>query len=129
MTDWDLRKTWYHGSPLHLATIRVGSTITQDQELARAFSHKPTLVLITDDKRVKHNGTQPGYLHCLAEEIRPEDVQPHPRSSMEPGWEWLTNRDLRVTLMGQTQVVAEELLTPEEIEEIHRKLMSLHEGE
>jgi hypothetical protein len=37
--EWDYNKAWYHGSPLELKILRKGSTITQDRELAMAFSH------------------------------------------------------------------------------------------
>jgi len=121
MAECDYSKTWYHGSPLRLTTIRRGSTITQDRDLARVFSHKPTLVSISDDEKIKHNGRAPSFLYCVAEDIRPTDVYPHPRSSMEYGKEWLTNRDLRVTLIGPTKIVEKEMLTEEEVEELWRK--------
>ena len=41
---WDFNLPWYHGSPLQLKRLRAGSTITQDRDLARVFSHKPSLV-------------------------------------------------------------------------------------
>ena len=40
----DMRKPWYHGTPLELDILREGSTITQWRELAEAFSTKPTLL-------------------------------------------------------------------------------------
>lgn len=42
--DWDYSRAWYHGSPIVLASLVPGSTITQDKDLARVFSHKPSLV-------------------------------------------------------------------------------------
>ena len=119
--DWNYSKTWYHGSPFQLTTLHKGSTITQDLELARVFSHKPTIVSISDDGRIKHNGATSGFLYCIAEEIQPDDVCPHPRTSMEPGREWLTNRELRLRLMGATHLVVEEKLTEEAITELQRR--------
>ena len=105
MKDWHYCKTWYHGSPLELTILRKGSTITQDEDLARVFSHKPTLVSVSDDGKIEHNGTTPGFLYRISEEIQPNDVKPHPRSSMAEGKEWLINRDLRVTWICPTQIV------------------------
>lgn len=62
-----------------------------------------------------------GLLYRIAENIKPEDIFPHPRSSMEEGKEWLTNRELRVELIGPTQIVDEERLTEEEILQLKRK--------
>ncbi len=129
----DYAKTWYHGSPFKLTTLRKGSTITQDRNIARVFSHRPTLVSISvhvdisDEgtehvsQKIKHDGKMSGLLYRIAENIRPEDVFPHPRSSMDEGKEWLTNRELRVELIGPTQIVDEERLTEEEILQLKRK--------
>lgn len=113
--DWDYDRTWYHGSPFELTVLRVGSTITQDRDLARVFSHKPEIVSVADDGHIKHTGEMPGFLYRVAEEVGPDDVYPHPRSSMQPGKEWLTNRELKVVLIEPTQVLEEERLTDDEV--------------
>ncbi len=123
--DWDDSKTWYHGSPLVLTCLRPGSTITQDRELARVFSHKPALVSQWTDaqqrRHIKHTGTQPGYLYRVAERVAPEDVYLHPRTAMEPGQEWLTRRALRVELVERTQPRAQELLSAAEIAALRQR--------
>jgi hypothetical protein len=123
--DWDVSRTWYHGSGLPLSTIREGSTITQDRDLARIFSHKPEWVVWFDndtgERRIKHSGRQQGFLYRIAEEIGLSDVYPHPRTVMEPGQEWLTSRELRVELIGPTEVISEEILTPSEIAELQQR--------
>lgn len=122
--SWDFTKPWYHGSPKVLDVLRVGSTITQDRELARVFSHKPTLVSVEDvgeSRQIRHNGTEPGFLYRIAEEIASEDVTPHPRSAIEFGKEWLTGRLFRLTLVGPTRPVREEMLTSEEIEALRQR--------
>ena len=44
MTDnWNYDLPWYHGSQQELTLLRVGSSITQDREIARIFSHRPTI--------------------------------------------------------------------------------------
>jgi len=119
LLDWDHSKPWYHGSPLKLKVLRKGSTITQDRDLARIFSHKPTIVSISD-RGMKHDGSTPGFLYQIAEEIREGDIYPHPRSSMEEGKEWLTARELRVELIDLTQVAEEEKLLDKELERLRK---------
>ena len=122
MTDRDEDEPWYHGSPLELNVIRKGSTITQDRDLARVFSHRPRLVSVSDDGRIKHDGAMPGLLYRVAGVIEPGDIHPHPHSSMREGLEWLTDRELRVSLVSPTVVVEEERLTPQEIAELKARL-------
>jgi hypothetical protein len=112
---------WYHGSPLQLTVLLQGSTITQDRRLAEVFSHKPAMVSIADDGSIKHTGTEPGYLYRISEEIGPCDVHSHPRSSVAPGMEWITDRDLRLELIGPTQIVDEERLTEGEIAALRQR--------
>lgn len=116
-----MNETWYHGSPLDLGVLAVGSTITRDRHLAEVFSHKPAIVSIEDDGTIKHNGTAPGLLYRVGEEVQPGDVYPHPRSSMEAGKEWLTRRELRLALIGPVEIVDAERLTADEIERLRRR--------
>ena len=118
---WDFSLPWYHGSPFQLERLRVGSTITQDRDLARVFSHKPSLVSQTT-RSIKHSGEVPGHLHQVVDTIGPEDVDPHPTTTIEPGQEWLTRRELRVTLVGPTVVYDHERLSAGEVAELHRRL-------
>lgn len=126
---WDFTRAWYHGSPLRLEILLEGSTITQDIELARVFSHKPGIVSIEDDPavldsrtpRLQHNGDKPGWLYQIDEPVLAEDVLPHPRTSMPLGLEWLTRRPLRLRLLGAVAVRPEEYLSPADIEMLRRK--------
>ena len=104
MVDQDHRRPWYHGSQQPLTTLRAGSSITHHIAVARAFSHRPSLVSQAGDGTVKHDGTTPGYLHVVAEEIRPEDIYPHPHPVNAARWEWLTRRAVRVQLLERTAV-------------------------
>jgi hypothetical protein len=115
-------QTWYHGSPYELTSLRAGSTITRDRDLARVFSHKPPIVSIADDGAIRHTGTMPGYLYRVDEPVGLEDVTPHPRSSMPAGAEWLTRRELRLALIGPTMVRQEERLSEEEVAELRRRM-------
>ena len=121
MSAWDRRRPWYHGSQQPLTTLRAGSSITHHIAVARAFSHRPSLVSQAGDGTVKHDGTAPGYLHVVAEEIRPEDIYPHPHPVNAARWEWLTNREVRLQLLERTQVREDEQLTEDDIAELRRK--------
>ncbi len=118
----DYTQPWYHGSPSELTTLRAGSTITQQRDLARIFSHKPMIVSFEDDGRIRHNGAQPGYLYVIDEVVAPEDVEAHPRTTMGPGDEWLTHRELRVRLLGMVEPQPEELLTEAELEDLRQRI-------
>ncbi len=121
MIDWERDHSWYHGSPYRLTTLRAGSTITQRCELARVFSHKPSLVCIADDGMLQHNGATPGWLYRIAEELQPEDIYPHPRTTMPEGWEWLTRRELRLELIGPTAVRETEWLNADAVAALRQK--------
>jgi hypothetical protein len=108
--NFDITNPWYHGSPLELTSFRAGSMITQKRELARIFSHKTTLVSVSDDGRIKHNGSRLGYLYIIEEEIKPDDVIPHPHTTMAAGDEWLTKRELSVQLLGLVETMPGEQL-------------------
>ncbi len=57
MDKCDYSAPWYHGSPEELDLLRAGSWITQFKEVAKAFSHRPTLMSLDDDSEgVKHDG-------------------------------------------------------------------------
>ncbi|MGC9468585.1 MAG: hypothetical protein ACP5HS_08335 [Anaerolineae bacterium] len=117
----DYGGTWYHGSPLQLEVLREGSTITQWRDLARVFSHKPTIVSVSDDRQIQHNGELPGYLYEIAEPVGPADVRPHPRTTMAPGDEWLTRRPLELHLIGETVVRPEEYLSEDDIADLRAR--------
>ena len=121
MQDFDYTLTWYHGSQQELTTLRVGSSITQDKTVAKAFSHRPSLLTMSEGGTVKHDGVTSGYLYTVADEIGPDDVHPHPHPVNATRWEWLTNRELKLKLIEQTIVTDKERLTDQEITEIKRK--------
>jgi len=122
----DVSRPWYHGSPSALDVLRAGSTITQRYDLARIFSHKPSIVSISDEGRILHSGTTPGYLYEIAEPVREEDIVPHPRTTMGPGDEWLTGRELRLRLIAETAVRPAEYLSEAAVETLRRKTESLN---
>ncbi|MCL5998559.1 MAG: hypothetical protein M1546_21260 [Chloroflexi bacterium] len=121
MDDWDNNQPWYHGSPCELKVLRAGSTITQIRHLAEVFSHKPEIVSISDDGTIQHNGVLPGVLYVVDEPVKAEDVYPHPRTTMPDRWEWLTERELRLRLIGPVERISGEVLTPEDIEKLRER--------
>lgn len=120
---FDSNQIWYHGSPLKLTTLRKGSTITQKCELARIFSHKPTLVSVSDNGQIKHNGTVPGYLYIIVDKVQPKDVVLHPHTTMGAGDEWLTTRELRLQLLCTSELVSSEQLTDVEYAMLQERLV------
>ena len=119
MADPDFSKPWYFGSPFVVDSIRPGSTITQDRDVARILSHKPALLSVSKNggiARIKHNGELPGRLYQIAEPVGPGDVKSHPTSALKKGEEWLTTKELRVELIAPTQLMQEELLSAKEVE-------------
>ena len=127
MPDWDYSRTWYHGSQQELTRLRSGSSISQNRDVAKAFSHRPSLLSMSDDS-LKHDGVTSGYLHIVAEEIAADDVHPHPHPVNAARWEWLTRRELRLELIERTTVTEGESLTDEEIAELRRKQEERGEG-
>lgn len=84
---------WYHGSNKKFSLLREGSTITPNRALAEAFSHKPPILSCEADGTLLHNGKKYGYLYCIDEPIDEErDLYQHPRTTLEPGSEFLTAR-------------------------------------
>jgi hypothetical protein len=122
---WNYSKTWYHGSPFKLTVLREGSTITQDKDLARVFSHKPTIVCRNENGSIRHNGENPGFLYCITEALSPDDVYPHPNSSMKEGKEWLTKRELRLSLICRTNTLEGEKLTQDQVVELRKQMAQL----
>ena len=110
----DFTKPWYHGSDRPLTILKNGSSITQVVEVARAFSHQPGLVEMSDDYRIRHNGTATGYLHIVDEPLSTADIEPHPHQANELKWEWLIKREIRVRLIESFEPDPDQLLTEEE---------------
>jgi len=94
----DANKTWYHGSNVELTVLSEGSTITQWKEMAEAFATKPFLLgYDTFDSPIFHDGMADGILYIIEEPLQiGVDIYQHPRTSMDRGVEWLTNRPLRL---------------------------------
>lgn len=113
--NWNYNLPWYHGSQQELTTLRTGSSITQDRDIARIFSHRPGISTVEDDGTHKHNGTAPGYLHIIDEPITADDVEPHPHPINTSKWEWLTKRAIKVRLIEQPALREDELLTDEDL--------------
>ena len=104
------RNRWYHGSTRRLNSLAVGSAVTPAIELARAFSHAPTRVDVRiqdgdagHNVGIEHNGTSPGYVYEVLVEDASTDLTQHPESGFFPGEEMLTELELRVRLVEETE--------------------------
>ena len=75
----------------------------------------------SEEWSVRHDGSTPGYLYAVGEEILAGDVCPHPHPVNASRWEWLTNRDLKLQFIEETPVTDGDRLTDEEIAEMRRK--------
>lgn len=120
--DRDDLLPWLHGSPASLSQLHAGSTITQDERLARVFSHQPSLVSVEDDGTVYHNGRREGILYRVAENLREDDLAPVPGSTLPAGKEWLTRRPVNVVAIARVPLDPDELLTEHDENEFVRRL-------
>lgn len=112
---------WYHGSPHKIDFLITGSTITQDINLAKVFSHKPTIVSTEDDGTIKHNGLLRGYLYIIDEDVQEDDVIEHPRTTMQHGKEWLITRQLKLKQVETVELNMEEFLSNEDIRRLKER--------
>ncbi|HRW09203.1 MAG TPA: hypothetical protein P5121_29055 [Caldilineaceae bacterium] len=123
--NWNYNLPWYHGSQQELTILRVGSSVTQDRDIARIFSHRPGISTVEDDGTHKHNGTTLGYLHIVDEPITAADVEPYPHPINASKWEWLTKRVIKVRLIEQPALRAAELLTEEDLAVLRARQQSV----
>lgn len=121
----DIAQPWYHGSDQVLTSLRAGSSITQNRDLARVFSQRPSLLSQSDDGRLQHNGELPGYLYLIDEALTEEDIHPHPHPVNVGRWEWLTKREVLVRLLEPTKVRDAELFTAAQVAAIHQRQVEL----
>ena len=55
-----------------------------------------------------------GYIYCVSEEVRPQDVLPNLTLGTTESRAWITQRDLRIKLISRIQPDPEENLTEEQ---------------
>ena len=117
---FDSHGPWYHGSPERLDVLRNGSWVTPFKEVAKAFSHKPSLMSIADGcVAARHNGTVPGLLYVVSEEAGAEDLTCLPGTDQT---HWQTQRDLQVRLVAELPVDDPPQLSEEEIAELRKTM-------
>lgn len=93
---------WFHGSPEKLTILAAGSAITRNRRLAEAFSHKPSILSVSKNGHIRHNGTKLGFLYVVDEPVGSEDAEVHPGIVRSDPWEWTTKRGLKLKLLGAT---------------------------
>lgn len=109
-------KIWFHGSPLKLETLRKGSTITQIEKLAQIFSHKPSIVSVSDDGEIKHDGKVKGRVYRIADEVTADDIFEHPKS--RKGWEWITDKEFKLEFLYEISYSPDDILSESEVKEL-----------
>ena len=120
MEDCDYGAPWYHGSPETLDVLRKGSWLTQFKAMAKAFSHRPSLISFVDDAdSVKHDGQQPGYLYTVSESLGPDDVS-YLRDTCQTHWQ--TQRALQVELVADLPLDDPPQLSEQEIAELRKDI-------
>lgn len=126
---------WFHGSDQVLDHLRVGSTVTPIIELARAFAHRPRKVSMQIHEigeqnlrriEIVHDGQKDGYLYEVMVTDPRTDLRPHPGSTMAPGEEMLTTRELSATIL-ESLPLADSLR--QEYEEPLRRNLACQEAE
>lgn len=109
------QSAWFHGSPLRLEKLCKGSSVTQIEKLARAFSTKPTLVSVSDDGSIRHNGREKGHIYKIIDTVTPDDIYKHPATTMDEGWEWITRKDFRLEFLYEYTSTPDDILSEDEI--------------
>ena len=111
--DESRHRSWFHGSPEELDTLLPGSWVTPFRELARAFSHRPTRITVSDDDftAVRHDGKIPGFLYVVAEPLDDQDLEERPGTDHT---HWKTMRVLKVQLVEEVPLVDTEMLSDRE---------------
>ena len=113
--------TWFHGSPSELETLRKGSTITQIEKLAQVFSTKPSIVSVSDDGKIRHNGKSKGRVYRVINRVTTDDISEHPRASMKKGWEWITKKEFKLEFLYEVTHSPDDILSENEIREIRER--------
>ena len=104
---------WYHGSPEELTSLRKESMVTPFEAVAKAFSHRPSILTFPHDiDSVKHDGQIPGRLYVVSEDVGLDDLR---ELSGTGHTRWEIQRDLRVELFGAAPVSDPPQLLGEEL--------------
>ena len=120
MKQCDYKAPWYHGSPERLTMLLKRSWGTQSIEMAKAFSHKPSLISHDDDcGTAKHDGRLPGFLYEVRETLGAEDVTCLRDTA---GTHWQILRDLQLKLVAELPIDDPPLLSKQEIAAMRRKV-------
>ncbi|UCD10086.1 MAG: hypothetical protein JSU79_05455 [Dehalococcoidales bacterium] len=100
---------------MNLEKLSKGSSITQIEKLARAFSTKPTIASVSDDGNIRHNGKAKGRVYKIIDTVTPDDIYKHPATTMDEGWEWITRKDFRLEFLYEYEGMPDDILSEDEI--------------
>ena len=109
------QSTWFHGSPLILEKLCKGSSVTQIKKLARAFSTRPTILSVSDDGNIRHNGNETGRIYRIIDTVTADDIYKHPATTMDEDWEWITTKDFRLEFLYEYESTPDDILSEDEI--------------
>ena len=119
MSSFEDYQQWYHGSPLELTVLRAGSMVTPFANVARAFSHKPSLMCFGDTpESVRHNGAEPGILYVIGEPITADDLEVLPDTA---DTHWQITRQLRLRRLAEVPITEPPLLSAEEVARMYEE--------
>lgn len=94
--------------------------MTQFKELAKAFSHKPSLISFGDDHQtVKHDGQEPGFLYALFGPVSADTVSYLPHTALT---HWQTQCDMCVRLLSELPIDDPPQLSAEEVAVMRREM-------
>lgn len=101
--------------------------VTPFEQVAKAFSHKPTLLSFDEDdaNKVKHDGQVPGFLYVLDVEVGPADLELLPGTAET---HWQTQRDLPLKLVGEVPIDEPPQLSADQIAQMRRDHPQIESG-
>lgn len=88
--------------------------------MAQAFACKPSLVSVSDDGKIKHNGKSIGKVYRITDRVTTDDIFIHPRSSWNKGWECITKKEFNLEFLYEFSPSPDNILSEDEIRELKK---------
>jgi len=97
-----------------------------DRETGEVFSGKPSMVSVSDDGKIRHNGKSKGRVYRIADKVTTHDIYEHPESSMKKGWEWVTKKEFKLEFLYEYDVLQypDDILSESETRKIREHQVS-----
>jgi len=83
----------------------------------------PSIVSVSDDGKVKHNGRLKGRVYRVADRVTNNDIYEHPKSTMGTGWEYITKKEFRLEFLYEYDIShhPDDILSEKEIKKIEER--------